>query len=390
MKTNIKNFLKSIIAFVMTLTLAFSLFSCSVGSKQIDLLDFLSITYSSFNEYATPHLNVDKDAIEEAISREKLEEYFSSVSKQKYDMYKAWGESVYFDDIFQIDFAEDYSNLSNGNTITVRIAPNEELSEVGETIKSIQKGLKISFKDTEIDIKVEGLIDAQKLDLFEDIEQYISFVGASGNGKIVFTHPDDYQRQIGGFYIKKVSKYFEIIYNNKKIGSFSYKSENENLSSGTDTNIVLVLGTDTEKNLSTYGCVAKSTEYLVKTPNLGTYVNSLDDVTKEDLILLKNKFLAEHTNVNEISTYIATAKPDSVIKEKAKCKLILFAKVTHKNSWDSGSVTTTEYIELSEIIRKSDGSLEISYFNNRSTPLRWDINNPTDRLSSDYVYEKIN
>ena len=126
-------------AVALVVTILFSLCSCSVGRKRIDLTDYITVEYSSFNGYSYPRMSIDYDGLEKTIEYENMEKYFSKVNKKLYDSFKAWGDSVHFSDLFKVEFAENYSNLSNGDKIVINVSINDELELLGEDMKSVQK-----------------------------------------------------------------------------------------------------------------------------------------------------------------------------------------------------------------------------------------------------------
>lgn len=367
---------------VTVLTLIAALCSCSIGKKKIDLLDYMEITYYSFDGYATPRFELDKDLVEAEITVEKMEKYFSEVNGEEYEMFKAWGESVYFGDIFEVEFAETYSNLSNGDEIVINIRPTDELERAGETIKSVQKGLGIKFKDTEIKVKVSGLQKANELDLLADVEEYITFSGANGFGEIVFSYPEDYERQVGGFYVVKYGANFALIKDNQQVALYSLSSDAENLSKGDSAVIKLNLHNGAAESLIEHASVVKSTEYTVTTPDLGEYINSIDDISKEEILALKDELIGGNPDIEYFSTYFATAKETAVINNKAKCKIYVFT-ADHSQFISFGG-----YTELIDLIRMPDGTIKWSD-SRRQSVLFFDEYNPTETLSADYIYEAV-
>ena len=160
MKTQFTKNLKAVISLVLavlTVTTVFS--SCSVGKTKIDIEDFVTVEFSSFNKHATPKLTIDYDALENLVEAEKMKKYFAKVNPQEAELYNYYGDSASLWTFIDIKFAEDYKNLANGDTVVVTAFPSSEMESEGQTMKDIVPCLGIKIKDAEI--KVEGLVDAK-------------------------------------------------------------------------------------------------------------------------------------------------------------------------------------------------------------------------------------
>ena len=378
-----KKAIKSVVSIAIISTLILTMCSCSIFRKRIDFEDYIEITYSSFNGHAYPHMKIDKSAIEDEITDEKLSKYFSKVCEQEYKMYSAWGESVVFSDIFEVEFAENYKNLSNGDEIIINILPSAMLEDEGETIKSIQKGLGIKIDDTEIKIKVSGLEDAFELDLFEDIANHVTFEGANGYGEIKFNYPDDYERQIGNFYIVREYGIFKIVSNNQQIATYTMSCDNENLSNGDNAIVRIEMSDHGTNSLANYGSVVKSMQCAIKTPDLGEYIKASDELSIEEMMTLKDKIMSEQTNVQYMSTYFATIKKSAVSTTDYKCKLVVFGKKTG-TLFSNGIYAYT----MTGLKRTPDGTLVWSDIQ-ESRAWAYDEKTPTSCLSTDFTYENI-
>ena len=241
----------------------------------------------------------------------------------------------------------------------------------------------IKFKETEIKIKVEGLVDAKTIDLFEDIENHIEYEGANGFGEMNFVFDKDYTHQLDIFHIKKNYSSFSIVYDNKEIGSFSYSTSNKNLSKGDSAEIKVTLSGTTADALAEKGYIVKSLTHTVVVPDLGNYINSVQDISKEEILELKDRIMTENPKYKYVATYFATAKDSAIIYSNAKGKIVVIAE---PQSWFVLSQFSS--IEMVDIIRMPDGSLEWSKSSNNAL---WtgDSKDYLKELSSDYTYEKI-
>ncbi len=329
MKTQIAKKLKAVVSLVLavlTVTTVFS--SCSLGKTKIDIEDFVTVEFTSFNKHAKPQLTIDYDAVENLVEAEKMKRYFAKVNPQEAELYNYFGDSASLWTFIDIKFAQEYENLANGDTVVVTAVPSSEMESAGQSLKDIEKGLGVKIKDAEI--KVEGLADAKEIDLFKDIEKYFSFEGVNGKGKIDISIPEDTSYQIEDFYFKRTGyNTFNVVYNNESLGNLTYDVKPDesgyaktDFKQGDVCTIQMVNPTLTF-NLEKLGYVAKAEEYTVTVPDLGSYITSKDQLTQKDMEILK-KALVDHM-INEgygnpeiMATYYSKINPGEVCDEDAK------------------------------------------------------------------------
>lgn len=181
------------------------------------------------------------------------------------------------------------------------------------------------------------------VDLFEDVEDWLTFSGAGKEGEVKLTIPEDYSREINGLYIKRdyYTNVVKFIYDNKELGTFSYYIYNgsdywssyaNNFSAG-DT-VTIFKGskdiTNLNNNLLENGFYIKETEYQFSYPDRGSYITNCGDAIKVRDVLgtMAHKFYCEKekidTNSEEAENIVALPKhakygqikPDEVLNSE--------------------------------------------------------------------------
>ncbi|MCM1386450.1 MAG: hypothetical protein NC231_03920 [Bacillus sp. (in: Bacteria)] len=142
----------------IVMTLCFLILT-GCGTKKIDVMESVTLTYNGVNGYGTADIenayDWEKEALEQAGVKEI--ENFSSLG-----------------DALMIEMSVSYTvspneNLSNGDEVTVTaVVDNEAVKEYG-----------IKFVAEEKKFKVEGLPEVQYVDLFENID--VSYTGIAPN-----------------------------------------------------------------------------------------------------------------------------------------------------------------------------------------------------------------
>lgn len=364
MKT--KSAIKSTLAVILAAATALLSFcSCSLGKTKIDIEEHITVAYSSFNKHAKADMTIDYDSIEALVDSEKMKKYFAKVNPEEAELYDYFGDSASLWTFIDIDFAQEYENLANGDIIVVTATPSSEMESAGETIEDIEKGLGISIKDAEI--KVEGLVDAKEIDLLKDIDKYIAFEGTNGKGVVKINIPEGTEYQIDDFYFKRsYQNGLDVVYNNESLGSLSYSIQpDENGKTRTDYRkgeicTVVLSYSQLKANLEELGYVAKAEEYEVTVPDLGEYITSKDQLTQEDMEILRNGLLehmtAEGYGSPEImATYYSKINPGVVCDEDLKDIFVCIIAA------DKQRIFTTErgafIVEAYGIIKNADGEI---------------------------------
>lgn len=129
--------------------------------------------------------------------------------------------------------------------------------------------------ETEFEPEYDYLID-----IFEDVEEWLTFSGAGNECKVELKIPEDYSREINGLYIKRnwFTNVVELIYNNKSMGTFSYYIDNEyNLTAGDVVKIYSNDVTELNNNLLQNGFYIKDAEYQFSYPDRGSYIKTWEE-----------------------------------------------------------------------------------------------------------------
>ncbi len=383
---------KKIIAVVLAISSLLALCSCSVGREKIDLENFITIEFSKYNGYGTVDLDVDEDSIEDLIDAEKAVEFYNELRGVSNEAALALAFIDSYTDFFKVELAEDYENLENGDKVKVIVTSRCE--ELGYELKDVEKGLGIKFKDTEITYKVEGLVDAKTLDVFEGIEDCISYipsgysydedeVAISGEARATVVIPDDFERVVDGMYFVKgdYSNTLKVVYNNERLDtiSFSIDGTNTNLSSGDKITVVVTGGSGLEE--FDYLIPQLTKEYTV--PELAKRLESKSQLTATKMAEIKAEALEyakeKIGSSNVYDTYYFTIKPSS--DANIKCGVI--AIVNYTGWFSSGYKALNIYPVI-----LSDGTWEYEIHESSNFNTLEEIS--TDSFDvTNYTYEKI-
>ena len=118
----------TILLMISLLFVMLPLSSCG-GSKKVSLEKYAEIVFRepTYNGYATPRLEVDTDTLDASVPEETMRKFHKKVSLALLGSGNKLSDLIYF------DFAEDYKNLKNGDTIEVVVKPEADLELCGIT-----------------------------------------------------------------------------------------------------------------------------------------------------------------------------------------------------------------------------------------------------------------
>lgn len=379
---------KKIIAVVLAISSLLALCSCSAGREKIDLEDYITIEFSKYNGYGTVSIDVDEEGIENLIDYEKKEEFYADLTEDNREASLALAFLDEGTDMFSVELAEEYENLSNGDK--VKVVVKSELEQFGCDINDIEKGLGIKFKDTEVTYKVEGLVDAKTLDVFEGIEECIKFVNPvdeektaiSGSAKAEIVIPNDFERVVDGMYLVRgdYRNTLKVVYNNQRLAeiTFSIESSQTYFSSGEKFTVVASGGSSLEEY--DYLLAEYTKEYTV--PKLAERVTSKSQLSADKISKIKSDTLQyvkdELSATTVYDFYCYEIKPSS----DANIKCYIVATTDYKGWFDTHATVAIYPIIL------PDGTWE--YEIERTG--RYDsLEEATEYITSnnDYTYEKI-
>lgn len=383
-----KNTLKKAIAILLAITTLISLCSCSVSGTTVNLEEYITVTFSTYNGYGSADLELDDDALEALIDSEKFIKFVNEVgetSDEAAALVQFVGSPT---ELFKVKLAEEYNNLSNGDK--VKVVVESAASEFGFELEDVEKGLGISFSATELEFEVTGLKDVKTLNVFEGIEEYIDYNGSlidglpidgEANPAIVF--PEGYEKQIDGFYLvidDYCNNRIKIVYNNEVVDKITYYVTGYNNLSNGDTFAVTVEGGSELKSMD-YIIPERSKEYTVS--GLPRYLASRDELTSEKLKEVKAEVLEYiknelgGTKICEI--YFYSIKPSST--REVKYGIIAIGDTT--GSFLSGY----KYIDVVPVIH-ADGTWEYSMYSGYYYDTVEDVYNECFDHNN-YTFEKL-
>lgn len=396
---------KKVSAVVLSAATLLSLCSCGGISKKVKPAEFITMNYETYNGYGRASMDVDYDAINDIVNDKSLNKAAKKAVKEhykrnadeieelfisNYKIEKNWSDVDFdFDDLFYFELADNYTNLSNGDKVTVNVELNYSIfEELDYDIKDVIKVSGISM-DTSYEFTVEGLREAKTFDVLKDIEKYITYKGADGAGVPIIEFPDDYLYNESGVYFKKSSYYsstLNVIYNNTNYGAIVFETKADKLSTG-DVYTVEMRGSAIS-DLFVEGIVPKTTEKEITTPNLGHYANNVNDLTKDQINAIASDLLQAAVNkgdseVQLVNAYVGTIKADSAHKYTGKsCLVIIYSRAS---GWFTEPYSSyTAY----DIIVKPDGTYSIGDMTYNS----WGSGSAEDeyaKLSASYNYTQV-
>lgn len=168
--------MKKCIIYSLFIATIVTLASCGVQTVKVQ--DYIEVMYSpSYNEYAEPELVIDTDGLNALMDSKKTIKYIKSLMNFD-EEYKELVDEVVealeedqdmlpeFTDFFEIDFADDYDNLKNGDKVRVVIELESSLADITDaSVKDVSKKLGLELSKTEIEFKVKGLEDLKTVDV---------------------------------------------------------------------------------------------------------------------------------------------------------------------------------------------------------------------------------
>lgn len=366
-----KKIIKKVIAIVLTLSTLLTLCSCgAIGRTKVDIKDYVEVEFDGLNGYATASLNVDYDRLNDLVA-EDMQKFVSKITKDNSELLLFGLYDI--GNYIKIDFKEEYHNLSNGDTVTVTVSPQEEtLKLFGIDYKDVEKGLGIKFVDTEVSFKVEGLQDGTFVDLFEGIEEYIDYDGSvyettpvvDGEASPIINFPNGYTKQIGDLYLVQKVGYcnvLKVIYNNQTIAEIKYnrvydtKNKEEYYLDGGEEFVISVSG---YSDLEEYNFVCENSKTFV-VPALCTRVTSMEQISAKEIQQIKNDITTQCTEekgkVLEVKyLYYGTRKATSV---SGKANVVLAAVNIEDDLFGSRGV----YVWV-DLLRTPEGKLVVDAY----------------------------
>ena len=325
---------------------------------KVDLSQMFFVDFGEYEGYATPSVTVRTEPFQTAINETLLEQWhdtkYSDLLKGSYKCYR-W---------FDAEFTETYNNLSNEDTVTVRLIASEELTKAGITLEDIEKNLLLDFGTREHTFTVSGLETPQNvLDIFEGITDYISYSGVNEDGHIdSLVVPKDYTRIVDDLYFyweKNGSTYTEgigevklseirVIHNNKRLCTISFSFDKLNVCTGDVVTLTAKVDTQAFKDL---GYVIPTTKIQITVPEIGKYLMDKSELTPQ-IIQDAKDFYANYSNADELhGIYLGKYLPG--VEVKTNSTIFIRALIFEKGFFSS----EYRFVDLDDVIIAPDGSI---------------------------------
>lgn len=361
--------MRKIFLALITLVIITAFASCGGidTTKEITTQDYVTVVYDGNSGYATASITVDEATLMQEFDQQKLSETFESL------MGIPSSESVDVFDFFEYKFANEYTNLSNGDTVDVVVVVSEQLSEQGKTLDDIKQLLNVTFTEESITFTVDGLDETPIFDIFAYVDDYIVFKGANGNGVVDVRFPEDFEFVYGDFKLEAVADNYSrlaLSYLGEVLGEISYGEYggySRTLSNG-DVVMMEALGynyTNIKGKIENLGHVVPTMKKEYTVSGLGTYYISDDQLTreyKEQMVTCLNEKIAllltnrtsafgpiEYEYEISDSYYIATPNPGTSTNDEKL--LVCVCRV------NSGNMTMYNEYWLKDIVLYPDGTV---------------------------------
>lgn len=298
--------------------------------KRVDINNYITVEYGGYNTVGTAKYKIDTDGLTQAILKAKgksSSQYTLDSISGNYNAYEMLREYLKV----SLDKRED---LANGDTVVLKIECN--------SLADSALGVKFIYKDKEY--KVEGLKEAEQVDIFSDVS--VTFSGISPNAKVSVSNNsgDSY---LSGLSLK-ASKTSGIAVGDKITVTVTV-DEKEALSKG-------------------YVITQQSKEYTCE--KLDQYVTSVDSLSAEQLENLKKlaqdkieAYFAQNNLSGKVNGYIGAytlVQKNSSSFSSNKVYIIYTADITANTSYSgTDTVTQTVYIpvNVNNVLLKAEGKV---------------------------------
>ncbi len=396
-----------ILSVILAVILVIPLFSL-LTRKTIDMKDYITVTYSSFNGRAKPSLDVDYSGLENAANHKKIAKFYKRYAmkhaiKDENDLEEFWdslddsfmeyyGDSELYD-LIDISFAEEYSDLSNGDKITVKTQATERLDM---SLSKLGRKIGLKFKNADLVIKVEGLADGTEIDLSGFVKELIGFSGANGYGKAEINVPDGYSVKKDDMFFNK-SRYsnmdLDIVKDNRELGSVEFEiKEKEKLSGGDKITVEISCGYNFQKYMTDNNCYLKDESVEITVPKLGKLITDAKELTAADIKEITDKAAKlvkeDHNSASEIklvAKYFDYCKENAVVSDDNRNAIEIVFYVNEPSFFFNDEFHVS--YEAHNLVREPDGTLsygELKPFRGSS-----DLNTFLDSWTDIYNYTEI-
>lgn len=370
---------------------------------KLNLEDYINITFDGHNGAGKANVSFNSVVANTLFDAEKINQLFKESTEYAMlpDEYvNKMASHCELSDIIDFDFITDRTGLSNGDVISVKVAVVQEFADSGVTLEDLKSILGVDFEE-EFTYTVSGLKDGIAIDLLTDIEQYVTYTGANGGGQASFSLPDDYYKEVNGFYISKDDfGGISVVYNNEEIGTVSIYQENsfaQNLKEGDQ--IRFYIQSNSQASLAEkYNVFFAPSEIYVTVPDLGDYVTSASQLSDKQIDEMKQAVMDKYGDqgwrkLTPLSNvYEATLKPQSVNQKKSTFAIFFAMKKTSYSAFGDVEYEVYELYAVYNIAIKPDGTLIYDtpdLFEYESFDTMQELENYVSNNSGDYNFSKV-
>ncbi len=332
----------------------------------IDIDKMLKVDFGEYNGYATPSVSINYEYLDEMITDDCI---FAAAEYVGRDLKESLINREY-DYWFRVRFEKAYKHVSNGDILKVNISIDGDFEEYGITLNGLESRLRFKLSATEKSYTASGLPEPiGVLNFFEGFEQFVTFSGANGTGKINFRLPDGFTKNIRDFYFVETK-------------GFDYTDENDITSDGSSFKIILdntcvykgvVYAYTGEKYLSkgdsiefrlygeekiTDGYFFSKEKVTLETPNLGKYFTSKDKLTPTVIQSIKEAVSTDDGDRTIKKLYYAKYNPGIECNYHSTS---FIAVIVYDDSWLWGGY---EVDYLKDIVIRPNGDVEVVSYSN--------------------------
>ena len=339
---------RKILTAVLMITLCvFLLTGC--GSKT-DSLEYVSVSFTGYNGNGEVDLDVDYDAMIEAVIGEEPDD-------DNYEKFSKWmNEYLIYDEGIKVSCSPK-DGLSNGDTVTVKVT----LSETAE--KKVSGGEK--------KFTVSGLPEIETVDIFKDVS--LRYEGIVGEYTMV--------------HLDKLS-------DNQILQDCNFHVEPQSSVKNGDVVTVTITNAETlaEKHLSTPAEISKT--FTVS--GLDEYLTDSDLLPEDKIREIIEQFVPAcrkdddsiftHSEPTYYKTYFCIGKENVIGADFNR----LYIYVCYDQYMD-GNYRWTVYTPLTfrNLILTADGTIELEYSNGQSSVFQTSPESVEDYMEEQYIVDEI-
>ncbi len=319
-------------------------------AKEIDAFANLSkiVKFKGANGHAKAYIDIDEDY--------SVADGTVTVSYGGYDNYLK--VSAGGTDITSVKVTvEENENLNKGDKVAVSFEDSESLNN-----RLMDYGYVLKAETA--NATVPDLGEATEFDILSKVKDYVVFRGANGDGKAFISIPDKTEFKLGDIYFKRPTfrqDSLDMIYDNKEIGGISFEiEEGGTLKEGDKVELKLNTDSYALDTLEEHNIYPKTNKLELTVPDLGSYINSADELTAEDIAFLKKHALDEAAKdldvpVTFYAVYFGKIKDSAAHKYSGKgvVKVIYY----YEQTFIISTTTVGESYDYYDLCKDSKGNI---------------------------------